>query len=285
MKKTLYALVALAMVGMAYGEEGDLTQNDVDRRNLTLDDVFANFHSSKGDYRLSAEEQQATLGKDVIIAGLFTDKSGWVQQISADDRSYIGIERADAGSKSDAFSCAGAYATGTTLGDVTYKFVFNRADPESNITTKELVPFTTEYQYVCKAGSPATFTPEYLMTCLQGGDKAAIALLRTPSPTSDDMLAVSILHKDTQEIENFVVACEVSAVGDDSAIASVAYDPQRLQSAVAFRGEKYGYEDIIAANEYILKGHLPDPTPVPEPVTGTLSLLGLAALAARRRRK
>lgn len=73
-------------------------------------------------------------------------------------------------------------------------------------------------------------------------------------------------------------------MGDDSAVKSVAYDPQRLQSAVAFQGTEYGYEDLIAANVYTLTGVMPQP-PVPEPATGTLSLLALGALCARRRRK
>ena len=58
------------------------------------------------------------------------------------------------------------------------------------------------------------------------------------------------------------------------------YDPQRLQSAVAFQGTEYGYEDLIAANVYTLTGVMPQP-PVPDPATGTLSLLALGALCAR----
>ena len=280
MKKTLFTL--FAVFATSCWASGDLDSEHIDNLNLTLDDLLFKFSNSKGVYSLNAQQQEKTKGMDMIVSGLFTNDHNWVQQIHKDDRSYIGVHRAEAGEQSDAYSCAGGYATTTTDG---YTFVFNRADPESKITTKELVPNNEEFVYNTKEGNPLTFTLSYLESALKGGQKAAIALLRTPKDYTDDMLAVSILRGQDEHgeyiFDDFVVACEVSAVGDDSSVDAVDYDPQRLIGAYYFLGESYGSQDIIAANHYVLTGDMP----VPEPTTATLSLLALAALAARRRRR
>ncbi len=283
MKKTLLTLLAACTAVCANGNDLlGVTHVDV------KDDLFVSFTNSKGEYDLNTEEQQRTLGMDMIIAGIFTDKQGWYQQIPGDNRSYIGIERLDAPSRAYAFSCAGAYPSGSVTGD--YQFVFNRADPESAIKDA-VIPNNEEYKYTTVKGNPVTFTRQYLENALAGGKKAAIALLRTPESDRDDMLAVSIwtgTDPETGEhtFEDFVVTCEVSAVGDDSAVKGVAYDPQRLSGAFYFvakhKDSHYGVDDIVAVNHYILAGDIPHPTP--EPTTATLSLLALAALAARRRR-
>lgn len=280
MKKTLFTLLASCSALCANGNDLlGVTHVDV------KDDLFISFTNSKGEYNLNTEQQQRTLGMDMIIAGIFTDKSGWVQQIPKDDRSYIGIERLDAGSRDEAFSCAGAYHETLSGG---YQFVFNLADPESKIGAA-VIPNNETYKYNLVDGSPSptTFNLSYLYNALHSGKKAAIALLRTPQNDRDDMLAVSIWMGTDAEtgahiFEDFVVTCEVSAVGDDSAVKGIAYDPQRLTGAFYFLGKDYEEDDIVAVNHYILAGDIPHP--VPEPATATLSLLALAALAARRRR-
>ena len=283
MKNTLTILLAACSLAAAAETDNPLGDIVTVPHIDVLDDLFISFTNSKGEYDLNAEEQTKTLGMDMIIAGIFTDKKGWYQQIPGDDRSYIGIERADAPTRSEAFSCAGAYHETLTDG---YQFVFNRANPESTIGTA-VIPNDSQYPYTTITGSPTTFTLSYLYNELAAGHKAAIALLRTPTVNSKDMFAVSILKGTDPEtgahiFEDFVVACEVSAVGDDSAVKGIAYDPQRLTGGFYFLGKNYDEEDIVAANHYILAGDIPHP--VPEPATATLSLLALGALAARRRR-
>lgn len=282
MKKTLFTLLAACTAVCADGNDQlGMTHIQVD------DDLLLSFTNNKGIYNLSREQQGLTKGMDMIIAGIFTDKDGWYHSIPGDDRSYIGIERLDAPNKAYAFSCAGAYHE--TIKDG-YQFVFNRANPESAIKDA-VIPNNDTYHYNTVSGSPTTFDLSYLYNALHSGKKAAIALLRTPESNRDDMFAVSIwtgTDPETGEhtFDDFVVTCEVSAVGDDSAVKSVAYDPQRLTGAFFFvakdKEEHYGVDDIVAVNHYILAGDIPHPTP--EPTTATLSLLALAALAARRRR-
>ncbi len=284
MKYTLFALCAAFLAATCYAGTPLGSTPDSAKLHLTVDDLLFTFTNSKGKYLLSAEQRELTKGKDMIIAGIFTDKSGWYQQIPNDDRSYIGIERMDASSSAYAYSCAGAYKE--TLKDG-YQFVFNRADPESAIKDA-VIPNNDQFKYQTKIGDASVFTLQNLYDALKSGHKAAISLLRTPQDNRDDMLAVSILYYNpdgTHYFDDFVVACEVSDVGDDSSVKSVAYDPQRLSGGFYFvdKDEK-GFEedDIIAANHYILAGDIPHPTP--EPATATLSLLALAALVSRRRR-
>lgn len=283
MKKTLFILCA-ALTATCYADAPVGMTPDSSKMSLTVDDLIVKFTNSKGEYLLNAEQQELTKGKDMIIAGIFTDKKGWYQQISGDDRSYIGIEREDAAERSDAFSCAGAYHETLAGG---YQFVFNRANPESTIGSA-VIPNNEQYKYTTKIEEGGSFTLQRLEDALKSGHKAAIALMRTPEDNRDDMLAVSILYGNPNGehyYQDFVVTCEVSAVGDDSAVKGVAYDPQRLTAGFYFVDkDDHGFNenDILAANHYILAGDIPHPTP--EPATATLSLLALAALASRRRR-
>lgn len=283
--KTLLLTLPLLFPAFCQAETSFGAAPDPTHYSLTTDDLLFSFTDSKGIYELSPEERQLTMGKDMIIAGIFTDKRGWYQQISDDNRSYIGIERADA-TGFDTFSCAGGYV-GTLTGG--YQFVFNRAKPESTIGTAVILnDEATQYSTLIEEG--AAFTLQRLEDALTAGRKAAISLLRTPKDYTNDMLGLSILVGEDEQgnhlFEDYVVACEIFSAGDDSTVKSVAYDPQRLTGGYYFvapdNKTDFGMDDLLAANHYILAGDIPHP--VPEPSAATLSLLALAGLMARRKR-
>lgn len=283
--KTLLLTLPLLLPALSQAELSFGATPDPTRYSLTVDDLLFSFTDSKGAYELSPEQRQLTLGKDMIISGIFTDKKSWYQQITGDERSYIGIERADA-TGFDTFSCVGGTHK-TLTGD--YQFVFNRAQPGSTIgdaiiQNDEVTKYTTLIQ------EGGAFTLQRLQDALTAGRKAAISLLRTPKNYTNDMLGFSILVGEDEHgnhlFEDYVVACEIFSAGDDSAVKSVAYDPQRLTGGFYFvapdSATNFGMNDLLAANHFILAGDIPHP--VPEPATATLSLLALAALATRRKR-
>lgn len=283
--KTLLLTLPLLFPSLCQAEFSLGATPDPTHYSLTTDDLLFSFTDSKGAYRLSPEEQQLTMGKDMIIAGIFTNKKSWYQQITGDERSYIGIERAEA-TGFDTFSCVGGTHITLTGG---YEFVFNRAQPGSTMGTA-VIPNDGATQYNTLLEEGGAFTLQRLQDALAAGRKAAIALLRTPKDYTNDMLGFSILVGQDEQgnhlFEDYVVACEIFSAGDDSAVKSVAYDPQRLTGGYYFvapdNKTDFGRDDLLAANHYILAGDIPHP--MPEPATAALSLLALAGLATRRKR-
>lgn len=283
--KTILLTLPLLLPTLCQAEFSLGATPDPTRYSLTVDDLLFSFSDSKGAYDLSPEQRQLTMGKDMIISGIFTDKKSWYQKIPEDERSYIGIERADA-TGFDTFSCVGGTYK-TLTGD--YQFVFNRAHPGSTIGDAIIQNNeATKYNTLIQEGG--AFTLQRLADAVTAGRKAAISLLRTPKDYTNDMLGLSILVGQDEQgnhlFEDYVVACEIFSAGDDSAVKAVAYDPQRLTGVYYFvapdSATDYGMHDVLAANHFILAGDIPHP--MPEPTTATLSLLALAALTVRRRR-
>lgn len=308
MKKTFITMLAVTCLGMAYGEDTlfgknphtptptpyseqgeqetltgdalDAYRDLVNTMNISVNDIYG--HGPLTNKVTTITDVDATDGKDCIVSMKFWGKEheNWINQMvsgKGDEDSYLGIRREGAAEASDAYSCVGGYYNHGSL-TYGYQLLFNRDKPESKLS--HIVVPSSEDQYIIQKGDVCPTLQQIHDWTLADNKSVALAILRTPSPYSLDMFCVTFYDETTKEFTDFVMGCEVAHSGDDVGIAELDYHENRFGTGYAFFGENYGVDDIIAANHYTLTGVMP----VPEPATATLSLLALAALAARRRR-
>lgn len=250
MKTILLPLVAGACV--AYGDFA-----------ISEDDLFA--YLSTKTYDLSPEQINQTRGKDCIVTALFSHKEAWIQSIPTDSRSYVGVLREHDKRESDAFSCAGGTENMP---------VFNRSQPGTKMSGTVIYDTDTT-PYIPQEGEPVSLQQIY--DALKAGNQVAMAVLRSPSPGSLDMMALTIW--DGKTYTHYVVGCEIASSADNVGLVQLDMDDARFVQGYSFVGTGYGLKDIKAANVYAIQ------QVIPEPATATLGLLGIAALGLRRRRK
>lgn len=254
MKSILLSLLAIASATYA-----DLYETEL---SLTKEDLFVILQSKT--YDLDDTQIKQTRGMDCIVSAVFTDKNAWVQSIPADSRSYVGVLREHEKKEANAFSCAG----GTNN-----ELLFNRSQPGSEMSGTAIYP-TEQNPYVVFKGQPVTL--QQIHDSIVAGNKVALALLRTPSPDSIDMMALTIW--DGTVFTDYVVGCEIASSDDTVGLVQLNMDDSRFVQGYTFLGKNYGVADIVAANHYALTGI------IPEPAAASLGILALAGLSMRRRR-
>lgn len=252
----------------AHGGEIHITENDIIG---VLDEKTHNISFTEAQTLESRT-------KDCIVTAVVTDKEAWYKQIPKDNCSYLGMKREGNLPDADAYSCVGGTAS---YSDGTYQFVFNRAEPGSNIGKKDIVYSSTEFPYEVLRNTMTDGVAPTLQgiydAIAKNGCTVAVSILRTPAETMD-MYAISIM--DTNEnFMDYVVGSAISGPSDMSGLVQVNMDAQRFSGGTLFLGNDYGMEDLIEANHYSLVHHMPEPT------TTTLGLAALAGLCTRRRRK
>lgn len=239
---------------------------------LTPDDLFAQLtnqgHDNVLDLTKSPGEVEKTFGKDSIITGRFD-----ITKIDAiatdDDRSYIGIRRvrnSQTESESIAFSCAGV-----TQQD---GYVFNRSQPGTTMGTTII---TDNYEVLI---GQDMITPGELAAQLRAGNTAALTLLRTPHPGELDVMVISVRDGQTGAFTDYAVGLDISTELDVVGLDLFMMDKHRFDAGDIYIGTGFGLDDAVVATHHILGDPL-----TPEPGTATLSLMALAGLCGRRKRK
>lgn len=121
-----------------------------------------------------------------------------------------------------------------------------------------------------------------ISSIIWGNVKAAALTMALETSSTGTYWSLTVLNSDGTYSSTSAgnAGLRWSAMGD---ITKVAVDTDVVTTAYAFDGHYQG-DAAYALNKAAIVASLPAPS-VPEPATATLSLLALAGLAARRRRK
>lgn len=239
---------------------------------VTPDDLFAQL-TNRGngnvlDLTKRPGEVEKTFGKDSIITGRFDITK--IDAIATDnDTSYLGIRRvrnSQTESESIAFSCAGVTQQNG--------YVFNRSQPGTTMGTTII---TGNYEVLI---GQDMITPAELATQLRAGNTAALTLLRTPHPGELDVMVISVRDAQTGAFTDYAVGLDISTELDVVGLDLFMMDKHRFDAGEIYIGTGYGLTDAVTATHHILGGTL-----TPEPATATLSLVALAGLTLRRKRR
>lgn len=257
MKKTIISLLALCSPLFA--------ENPA---NSVLDyDLLFVWHGKDKAVNLSPEQQEITRGKDGIVTAQFLQTAG--SDIRSEHASYLGVRRAGQGSQDAAYSCAGGLKG---------ELVFNRANPGTNVGSTYI---EGDYDLlVAPQGAERMITLNEIADALDANRKVSITLLRTPAVEYYDVMAVSVYDPSTETFSDYAVGMKIAGSSDTGTFDQANFYKQRFAEGYLLIGQDFTVNDAIDAGHSAILGRL-----VPEPATASLSLLALAGLAARRKRR
>lgn len=198
-----------------------------------------------------------TLRTDYIITALFRpDQLSWLKKQTSE--CLLGIERNISG--------ADTYAA---VGFRDDKMYFALCEPGTGLNPGADVLEATGVPGATEIGHGDAFL---------GSDAIALTMFYTTDPEKADMVLVSAVKDGV--FTDFYTAQAISFLDDKAAVGAAMYT-KILYNGYVFGGLNWTTADMIQATHDVLTNSLP----VPEPATASLSLLALAALTTRRKRR